>query len=818
MRAGQRPPAGPRVGVQPRPRHRRQVDRRLPVPELADVEVVLPAVEALAALPAEEDVARRVRDPLAADDALAVVLELARAQVRLEHRRLRLLRLQDERVLARRGRRAGIPTRACRRCRRRRPCGPCRRTGRCRRGSAGRGRGRRRTGPAARGRTSASSRASAGSKSSRKGTSSGGTLRKRSSPSTRSVSFLTARRLVLRRALANGFANTIRPLAPSLPPKRSTSSLAVRRSYQTSRWLSSANAAHPLPVLPHAGRHDPPPPIGREPDVAAGDLGAGRHPLDVPLPRAGQRLVEVVGAEDEPAVRRREAAEVRDVGVAARLHRDPRVRRRREVGRHHGRRAAVEGERRHEHPPVADRDQLLHPRGRLGRRAPRRGRAGPAPAPTRRGPTGARSAAPRDRARRTRRAAAAARGTRGRGTGRRAGTATSSRARGRDPSPRRGDAYLDVRGAPVFARTSAAGDCAVVLPALGEGSDDGALGPGGRPRTDACPGARRGAGGPRRRRRHRAPPRPTASPRPGAAGVGDPSLPRPGQRRLRRAPLRAGPRLPERRPEPRPCPDASGSTPRATQALSRFDLDFSGAVGALGPRRRPPGVVRPVRRGARRHAEAPDPRATAASSRERAPSRGTSTLRRPPFAPSARPRRPAERGAPDLPEQRRALRPGALHDPRARRPPARRSWPTASSPSAARRAAGPPGATRMREPMATELIQLAFGALTVGTAGRSAACTCATSSPPRGLRARAGARARAPTTCASWSARSAATRSGPTGRSRSTRRSRSRSRRRPSRSSRRPGSRRSPAPCSATRAGTSRSWSTSWPTSGSATR
>ena len=92
---------------------------------------------------------------------------------------------------------------------------------------------------------SVSSRASAGSNSSRSGTSSGGTLRKRSSPSTRSVSFLTARRLVLRRALANGFANTIRPFLPSFPPKRSTSSLALRRSYQTSRWLSFAKPRIP---------------------------------------------------------------------------------------------------------------------------------------------------------------------------------------------------------------------------------------------------------------------------------------------------------------------------------------------------------------------------------------------------------------------------------------------------------------------------------------------------------------------------------------------------------------------------------------------
>ena len=49
--------------------------------------------------PAEEDVARRLHQPLALDDALAVVRVLALAEVRLEHRRLRLLDLEEERVV-----------------------------------------------------------------------------------------------------------------------------------------------------------------------------------------------------------------------------------------------------------------------------------------------------------------------------------------------------------------------------------------------------------------------------------------------------------------------------------------------------------------------------------------------------------------------------------------------------------------------------------------------------------------------------------------------------------------------------------------------
>src|SRR5256885_1719193 len=74
----QRPPAGARVGEQARLRQRREVRRRLSVPRLAHVEVVLLAVEPQAALPAEEHVACDHRDALAAYHPLAVVLELAR--------------------------------------------------------------------------------------------------------------------------------------------------------------------------------------------------------------------------------------------------------------------------------------------------------------------------------------------------------------------------------------------------------------------------------------------------------------------------------------------------------------------------------------------------------------------------------------------------------------------------------------------------------------------------------------------------------------------------------------------------------------------
>ena len=99
--------------------------------------------------------------------------------------------------------------------------------------------------------------------------------------------------------------------------------------------------------------------------VAAGDGEARDEPLQVPLERAGQRLVEVVEAEDQAPVGRREGAEVGQVRVAAELRVQPRAGAAGEVGRHQVGGAAIEGERRDEHAAVADRDELRHARRRL---------------------------------------------------------------------------------------------------------------------------------------------------------------------------------------------------------------------------------------------------------------------------------------------------------------------------------------------------------------------------------------------------------------------------------------------------------------------
>src|SRR5918995_97049 len=60
-----------------------------------------------------------------------------------------------------------------------------------------------------------------------------------------------------------------------------------------------------------------------EPGRLGGDHEAGGQPLDVPLPGAGQGLVEVVETEGQISLRGGEQAEVEQVGVAAGLHADP---------------------------------------------------------------------------------------------------------------------------------------------------------------------------------------------------------------------------------------------------------------------------------------------------------------------------------------------------------------------------------------------------------------------------------------------------------------------------------------------------------------
>ena len=95
--------------------------------------------------------------------------------------------------------------------------------------------------------------------------------------------------------------------------------------------------------------------------MMGGDDDAGPQPLDVPLPRGQQGLVEIVDIEEDVAFRCGEAAEIHEVSVAAGLHVKSGGEGRCEVGRHDRSRAAIEGERRLRHTPEADRDKLRNP-------------------------------------------------------------------------------------------------------------------------------------------------------------------------------------------------------------------------------------------------------------------------------------------------------------------------------------------------------------------------------------------------------------------------------------------------------------------------
>ena len=101
--------------------------------------------------------------------------------------------------------------------------------------------------------------------------------------------------------------------------------------------------------------------LGVEAPIASGDSEAGHQPLDVPLERARQRLVEVIDAEDQLPVRGGEDTEVGQMRIPAQLHRQVGAGRARQVGGHQVRGAAIEGERRDQHSAVPDRDQLRHP-------------------------------------------------------------------------------------------------------------------------------------------------------------------------------------------------------------------------------------------------------------------------------------------------------------------------------------------------------------------------------------------------------------------------------------------------------------------------
>ena len=358
--ARERPPAHLRVHRQHRLRHRLEVGRHLPVPELAHVEVALAAVERVRVEPAEHDVTRRLEQALAFDDALAMVAVLAAAAVRLQHRGIGLLDLQEERVgvvlaeheedpaagadaahaddLARQVDHPVALEQVA-------PVGleavavdaellveP--------------GLERRGIDVARRAR--------------RSGTSNGASLAIRTSPSTTSVSFAKAFMLSLVSAFATTLVNRV--TLGCLHLARVAVEHALRRRGARTRrrgWSSPRSSAI-------ASRYDCAAfstidlaALRRELPRSGRDLEAGGEALDVPLERAVARLVEVVDVEDEPALgRMRTRRSWRGARRRSTARASPVSGTDDDVGRHHDCRASVERERRREHALVPDGHEL----------------------------------------------------------------------------------------------------------------------------------------------------------------------------------------------------------------------------------------------------------------------------------------------------------------------------------------------------------------------------------------------------------------------------------------------------------------------------
>ena len=307
----------------------------------------------------------RLHQSLARDHPLALVRVQAAAGVLLEDRGLRLLRLQDDRVVVVEALHQQDPGPRADAAHADHLAGHVDAAGTARAGACGRSTasgGRTRPGSRIRANSSV---ASSSVSSSVTGTMSGGVLTNRAWPSTVVVSLSNACRLSLVLALAT--RRSVRPRTLRLQQRLDPGELAVDVQVRVPDVQVGliGEGADRLPVGPGRGEHHRLAFLALEPVVPAGDLQARGQPLHVPLERAGQRLVEVVDVEDESPFRRGEDPEVGQVRVTAQLGPQPGVRRAGQVGRHDERRPAVERERRDQHPPVPDRHELGHPAGRL---------------------------------------------------------------------------------------------------------------------------------------------------------------------------------------------------------------------------------------------------------------------------------------------------------------------------------------------------------------------------------------------------------------------------------------------------------------------
>ena len=194
---------------------------------------------------------------------------------------------------------------------------------------------------------------------------SGGSLRNWRTPSRTTVRRRSARAWSLARDLARS-RSTYRTLRACDLDRHQLEELArVEAQVPDLEVAHRGELAHRLAIRPDALEDDRGAVLPAEPAVPRRDLEARRESLHIPFERARQRLVEVVHAEDVRAFRGPEGPEVRQVGVAAQLDRQPGPCQRREIRGHDRCRAPVERERGRQHAPVPDRHELRRPVGRL---------------------------------------------------------------------------------------------------------------------------------------------------------------------------------------------------------------------------------------------------------------------------------------------------------------------------------------------------------------------------------------------------------------------------------------------------------------------
>ena len=167
------------------------------------------------------------------------------------------------------------------------------------------------------------------------------------------------------RAFASAFSVRLTALRLELRSELLQRLLGVQVGVPDVEIRHPGEARHRRAVSADRVEHDALLVLGAKGVVARRDQHARGQPLDIPLPRSRERLVEVVDVEHQPPLGRGEDTEVRQMRIAAALDRQPGPRCRGEVVGHDHRRPAIERERRDQHPPVANRHQLRHPRLRL---------------------------------------------------------------------------------------------------------------------------------------------------------------------------------------------------------------------------------------------------------------------------------------------------------------------------------------------------------------------------------------------------------------------------------------------------------------------